>query len=112
MARKWVWFDPSPVRATAASVLTADPVPRSGQALIDATHDKNWIVRVAALEALNRRADPDLRVDVEPAMYDSGKKVRLAAAAVVIHLGELKKPYPTKRTTKPRTAPTSPRHPE
>ena len=92
-------------------MLAADPDPRSGQALIDATHDKNWIVRLAALEALNP-ADPDLRVDVEPAMYDSKKKVRLVAAAVVIHLGELKKPYPTKRTTKPKTAPTSPRHPE
>ena len=104
--------DPSPVRAAAASVLATDPDPRTGRALIDATHDKNWIVRLAALEALNRRADPDLRVDVEPAMYDSRKKVRLAAAAVVIHLGELKKPPSPKRTPKPKTPTTSPRHPE
>jgi len=104
--------DPSPVRAAAASVLATDPDPKSGQALIDATRDKNWLVRLAALEALNRRADPDLRVDVEPAMFDTKKKVRLAAAAVVIHLGELKKPHSPKRTSKPKTPTTSPHHPE
>jgi len=88
--------DPSPVRAAAASVLATDPDPKSGEALVDATQDKNWIVRVAALEALSRRADPTLRVKVEPAMNDRTKKVRFTAAAVVIHLGELKQPKPAR----------------
>lgn len=85
--------DPSPVRAIAASVLAVDPDPKSAEALVAATHDKNWIVRVAALEALARRGDPSLIIKVEPAMADSRKKVRFTAAAVVIHLSSMKKSH-------------------
>jgi HEAT repeat protein len=98
--------DPSPVRAAAASVLAVDPDPKTAEALISATRDKNWIVRVAALEALNRRGDPTLVPKIRPAMNDTKKKVRLTAAAVVIHLSAMKRAHP--RHPKKQPAPTNP----
>lgn len=81
--------DPSPVRAAAATVLASDPDPKSGEALVMATHDKNWIVRVAALEAIAKRGDPALLVKMEPSMFDGRRKVRYTAAAVVIRLSAI-----------------------
>jgi HEAT repeat protein len=78
--------DSSPVRAAAAKMLADDPDPNSAKALVNATHDKNWIVRVAALEAIAKRGDPTLRVKVEPSMQDPKREVRYAAAATVVHL--------------------------
>jgi HEAT repeat protein len=81
--------DSSPIRAAAATMLTHDPDPESARALVNATRDKNWIVRVAALEALSNRGDPTLRSEVEPSMYDTQREVRYAAAATVLHLADL-----------------------
>ena len=78
--------DSSPVRAAAASVLANDTDPRSGEALANATGDNNWLVRVAALEALAKRKDPSLLGRVETSMSDSRKEVRYTAAAVVLRL--------------------------
>ncbi len=78
--------DSSPVRAAAASVLADDTDPRSGVALVNATGDKNWLVRVAALEALAKRKDPSLLSRIETSMSDSKKEVRYTAAAVVLRL--------------------------
>ncbi|HLB87464.1 MAG: hypothetical protein AUH86_25230 [Acidobacteria bacterium 13_1_40CM_4_58_4] len=78
--------DSSPVRAAAASVLANDTDPRSGEALANATGDKNWLVRVAALEALAKRKDPSLLSRIETSMSDSRKEVRYTAAAVVLRL--------------------------
>jgi hypothetical protein len=44
--------DPSPARAAAATILADDPEPRTTEALANATGDKNWIIRAAALEPL------------------------------------------------------------
>jgi len=52
--------DTSPVRAAAAKTLTNDTDPRSGQALVQAVSDKKWMARVAALEAIAKRGDPQL----------------------------------------------------
>jgi len=78
--------DSSPVRAAAASVLATDNDPKSGEALVNATADKNWLVRVAALEALAKRKDPALLTKIEPSLLDSRKEVRYTAAAVVLRL--------------------------
>jgi HEAT repeat protein len=78
--------DSSPVRAAAASVLANDTDPRSGEALANATADNNWLVRVAALEALAKRKDPSLLGKVETAMSDSKTEVRYTAAAVALRL--------------------------
>ncbi len=44
--------DVSPVRAAAAKMLIDDPDPETGQALVEASSDKSWVVKTAALEAL------------------------------------------------------------
>jgi HEAT repeat protein len=78
--------DSSPIRAAAAKMLADDPDPNSAKALVNATQDKNWIVRVAALEAIAKRGDPTLRIKVEPSMHDPKREVRYAAAATVVRL--------------------------
>jgi HEAT repeat protein len=78
--------DPSPVQAAAATMLASDPDPASGTALVNAAHAKRWVVRVAVLEAIAKRGDPALRVEIEPYMYDPKEEVRLAAASAVLHL--------------------------
>lgn len=78
--------DASPVRAAAAKMLANDPDPASGDALADASSDKNWRVRVAALDATAKRGDPKLLDEVEGAMSDEKEAVRYTAAAAVIRL--------------------------
>jgi HEAT repeat protein len=81
--------DASPVRAAAAKMLTTDPDPGSGQALVNATSDKSWVVKTAALEAIAKRGDPQLLDGILPAMKDDNTSVRCTAAAAVIRLSTL-----------------------
>jgi HEAT repeat protein len=83
--------DASPVRAAAATMVADDPDPNSAQALLRATQDKNWIVRVAALEAVSKRGDPSLRGSMETSMHDPKCQVRNTAAATILHLGDVAK---------------------
>jgi HEAT repeat protein len=83
--------DSSPIRAAAATMLTHDPDPDSRKALVNAARDKNWIVRVAALEAIANRGDSSLRGEAEPSMYDTKREVRYTAAAAVLHLAATRK---------------------
>jgi HEAT repeat protein len=78
--------DPNPVRAVAATFLAHDPDPASGQALITATNDKDWIVRAAAVEAIAQRGDASLLPKVELKFGDKNPKVRYSSAAAVIRL--------------------------
>jgi hypothetical protein len=48
----------SPVKAASATSLASDPDPRTAAALVSATHDRNWVVRVAVLQAIAERGDP------------------------------------------------------
>jgi HEAT repeat protein len=81
--------DASPVRAAAAKMLATDPDPGSGQALVNATSDKSWVVKTAALEAIAKRGDPQLLDGILPAMKDDNTSVRCTAAAAVIRLSAL-----------------------
>ncbi len=81
--------DASPVRAAAAKMLATDPDPGSGQALVNATSDKSWVVKTAALEAIAKRGDPQLLDGILPAMKDDNTSVRCTAAAAVIRLSTL-----------------------
>lgn len=83
--------DASPVRASAAKVLTSDPDPRSGEALVKAASDKSWIVRAAALDAIARRGDPALARTAEVAMSDENEAVRYTAAAAMVRLSKSSK---------------------
>lgn len=82
-------YDTSPVRAAAARKLATDPDPASGQALVDAAGDKNWLIRAAALETLSLRGDASLLPKIVPRLDDSKEEVRLTAAACVIRLSGL-----------------------
>jgi hypothetical protein len=81
--------DVSPVRAASAKMLAGDPDAASGKALVDATSDKSWLVRAAALEAIAKRGDPQLLDSIVPAMQDENTSVRCTAAAAVILLSTL-----------------------
>ncbi len=52
LVKTLVKSDNSPVRAAAAKKLAHDPDPATAKALVSATQDKNWVVRMAALEAI------------------------------------------------------------
>ena len=81
--------DVSPVRAAAAKMLTNDPDPESGHALVAAITDKSWLIKTAALEAIAKRGDPKLLDGILPALTDDNTAVRCTAAAAVIRLSTL-----------------------
>jgi HEAT repeat protein len=81
--------DGSPVKAAAATNLALDPDPLSATALVKATHDKNWVIRVAALEAIAKRGDPTLAAKIEDCLSDRKDEVQYTAAAVIAHLERL-----------------------
>jgi HEAT repeat protein len=81
--------DPNPVRAVAATLLAHDPDPASGGALVKATHDKDWMVRAAAVEAIAQRGDASLLPHVVEKFSDKNVKVRYSAAAAVIRLSAI-----------------------
>ncbi len=81
--------DPNPVRAVAATYLAHDPDPATAKALLKATHDKNWIVRAAAVEAIAQRGDASLSPKVQLSFSDKNAKVRYSAAAAVIRLSAI-----------------------
>lgn len=83
--------DPNPVRAVAAKFLAHDPDPATGRVLVKATHDKDWIVRAAALEAIAQRGDASLLPSVETKFSDRNAKVRYSAAAAVIRLSAVER---------------------
>jgi HEAT repeat protein len=85
----WKERSTAPTRAAAARELAGDPDPRSGQALAKAVSDKDWSVRAAAIEAIAKRGDPALLVDIVPAMSDRKDVVRYSAAAGVLRLGRI-----------------------
>lgn len=86
----WEKRNTAPTRAAAARALAEDPDPRSGQALVKAASDKDWVVRAAALEAIAKRGDPVLLKDIETAMSDKKDIVRYSAAAAVLHLAHIR----------------------
>lgn len=81
--------DPNPVRAVAATYLAHDPDPATARALVNATRDKDWIVRAAAIEAIAQRGDPSLLPKLESKFSDRNQKVRYSAAAAVICLSDI-----------------------
>ena len=88
--------DSSPVRATVARFLADDPDPISEDALIQtAVADKDEIVRLAALDALNQRGDPHCTERLVKNLADDEKSaVRYRTAAVILHLSALgQKPH-------------------
>jgi HEAT repeat protein len=75
---------PMPIKAF--NKLAGDPDSRIGGALVQATLDKHWTVRAAALSAIARHGDPRLISAVTPPLTDKKPAVRYTAAAAVIRL--------------------------
>jgi hypothetical protein len=78
--------DNSAIRAAAARKLAHDPDPVTATALVSATQDKNWMVRVAALEAIAERGDRSLISAITPSLDDDKDEVRYTGAACIIRL--------------------------
>jgi HEAT repeat protein len=89
--------DPNPVRAVAATLLAHDPDPTTAKALVNATRDKDWIVRAAAVEAIAQRGDPSLLPKVELRFSDKNPKVRYSSAAAVIRLSAVEQTKTAKK---------------
>lgn len=78
-------------KAVLISALATDPEPRTSRLLLTTTRNRNWVLRVAALQAIAKRGDSTLAPGLEPRLADSRREVRLAAAATLIHLDDLAK---------------------
>ena len=89
MVKTLVKSDNSPMRAAAAKKLALDPDPETAKALVAATQDKNWMVRVAALEAIAERGDRSLISKVAPTLDDDKDDVRYSGAACIARLSAL-----------------------
>jgi len=76
----------SPTKAAAATNLAADPDPRTTVALVNAAHDRNWLIRVAALQALAQRGDPSLAPKIDSLLNDPKLEVSYTAAAAILRL--------------------------
>lgn len=74
-------------KAALISALATDPEARTSKLLLAVSQNKNWVLRVAALQAIAKRGDPALMQGIEPRLSDPKREVRFAAAAAVIHLG-------------------------
>jgi hypothetical protein len=80
----------SHVFETAATALADDRDPLAKEALVQAALGGKQAVQVAALRALAARADPTVVTDIEPAMYSDKPLIRYTAAAVILHLLDLR----------------------
>lgn len=92
--------DVSPLRAAAARMLASDPDSGSYKALLNASGDKNWLVRAAAIDGLARRGDPAALPTVALYMYDEKPEVKYEAGAAVVRLTNLQQTAAKKKPAK------------
>ncbi len=76
-------------KAALLSDLATDPNARTGKVLLTASTNQNWVLRVAALEAIAKRGDPSLLSEIKPRLLDPKPAVRYTAAAAVLHLSDV-----------------------
>jgi HEAT repeat protein len=79
---------PAPARVVAAYLLSGDDQANSPQLLVQATHDKNTNVRMAAVRALGQgqASEAVQKALAERMQSDSSKPIRFAAAASLVRL--------------------------
>lgn len=80
--------DGAAAKAALIAALATDPEDRTGRLLLKESKNQNWVLRVAALEAIAKRGQPTLLSGVEPMLSDRRREVRLTAAATVIQLAD------------------------
>ncbi len=76
-------------KAALISALATDPDARTSKLLVGASQSENWVLRVAALEAISKRGDPSLLPNIKQGLANPKRQVRYTAAATVIHLTDL-----------------------
>ena len=76
-------------KAALISALATDPDARTRPVLLTASQNQNWVLRVAALDAIAKRGDSTLLPGIEPRLSDHKREVRYTAAATVIRLSDL-----------------------
>jgi HEAT repeat protein len=81
--------DGAAAKAALISALTTDPNVRTSTLLVAASQNRNWVLRIAALEAIARRGDTSLGSSIEKRLQDPRREVRYTAAAALIHLSDL-----------------------
>lgn len=81
--------DGAAAKAALIMALATDPDVRVKKLLVTASHNENWVLRVAALEAIAKRGDSALLPDIEFELSDSKRQVRYTAAATIVHLADL-----------------------
>jgi HEAT repeat protein len=81
-------------KAALISALATDPEARTSRLLLKTSQNKNWVLRMAALEAIAKRGDTTLAQGIEPMLSDPRREVRFTAAATVIHLDDLASAQP------------------
>jgi HEAT repeat protein len=86
--------DSSLIRVAAVGKLATDPDPKTTQALGKACSDKDWRVRVAVVETIAKRGNPELLFSLTPLLYDNSDDVRYESAAAVIRLSTPPPPAP------------------
>jgi len=97
--------DGTAAKAALISALATDPDARTKKLLLTATHDENWVLRVATLEAIAKRGDPSFLPDLQHGLDDSKREVRYTAAATIIHLTDLAKGQPPTSVVPPVPSP-------
>lgn len=83
--------DGTAAKVALLSALAKDPDSRTNKLLLTVSQDRNWVLRVAALQAIAKRGDPILLSGIETRLSDSKREVRYAAAAAIIHLEDADK---------------------
>jgi HEAT repeat protein len=83
--------DGAAAKAALLISLAKDPDPRTNKLLLTVSQNRNWVLRVAALQAIAKRGNPTLVPGIEPRLSDSKREVRYAAAAAVIRLEDADK---------------------
>jgi HEAT repeat protein len=83
--------DGTAAKVALLSALAKDPDPHTNKLLLTVSQDRNWVLRVAALQAIAKRGDPILLSGIEPRLSDSKREVRYTAAAVIIRLEDADK---------------------
>jgi HEAT repeat protein len=76
-------------KAALVAALATDPDQRTTRVLVKVAADKNWVLRMAALEALSVRGDASVLPQIEPGLNDTRHEVQEIAAATVIHLSDV-----------------------
>ena len=83
--------DGAAAKAALISALATDPDAHTNELLVTASQNTNWVIQVAALEAIAKRQNPALSPKIEKLLNDSKNEVKYTAAAAIMRLNDVAK---------------------